>query len=113
MQPQFGALMCFAAGIGTITESVWDNRFKYLSELEKMGAVYDIEKNKAIFSGPCVMRGAEVHATDLRAGAALLIAAMAATGETRVTGVEYIERGYHDIVGKLRGLGADIQLSEE
>ena len=113
MQPQFGALMCFAGGIGTITESVWDNRFKYLSELEKMGAVCDIEKNKAIFSGPCAMKGAEVHATDLRAGAALLIAAMAASGTSRVTGVEYIERGYYDIVGKLRGLGADIQLSEE
>ncbi len=112
MQPQFGALMCFARGIGTITESVWESRFKYLSELEKMGAVYDIEKNKAIISGPCQMKGAEVQASDLRAGAALLIAAMAAEGTTEVTGVEFIERGYHDIVGKFRSLGADIQLVE-
>jgi len=113
MQPQFGAIMCLAGGISTITESVWESRYKYLGELAKMGAVYDIEKNKAIISGPAKLKGTDVHATDLRAGAALLIAAMAAEGESKLTGVEFVERGYHNIVGKLLGLGADIQLVEE
>ncbi len=113
MHPQFGALMCLANGISTISEGVWDNRFKYLSELEKMGAVFEVNNSKAIITGVGELVGAEMHATDLRAGAALVIAAMAANGRSRISGVEYIERGYNDMVGKLRALGADIEMIEQ
>lgn len=113
MHPQFGALMCLANGISTVTEGIWDNRFKYLSELEKMGAVFEVDKSKAIITGAGGLSGTKLHATDLRAGAALIIAAMAANGRSQISGVEYIERGYHDIVGKLRALGADIEMIEQ
>ena len=113
MQPQFGAFMSLAEGVSNITEGIFDNRFRYLSEIAKMGGVSDVVKNKAIITGQRKLVGAKVHSTDLRAGAALLIAAMAAEGQTEITGVELIERGYFDIVGKLRSLGADIELIEE
>ncbi len=112
MQPQFGAIMSLAEGISTITEGVFESRFKYLEEIAKMGGISEIVKNKAIISGQKKLVGAKVHSTDLRAGAALLIVAMAAEGVTEITGVELIERGYYDIVGKLRALGADVQLME-
>ena len=105
--------MSLAEGVSNITEGIFDNRFRYLSEIEKMGGVSDVVKNKAIITGKKKLVGAKVHSTDLRAGAALLIAAMAAEGKTEITGVELIERGYFDIVGKLRSLGAEIELIEE
>lgn len=113
MHPQFGALMCLANGISTITEGIWDNRFKYLSELGKMGAIYEVDKSRAIITGSGRLSGTDLHATDLRAGAALVIAAMAAEGRSQISGVEYIERGYYDMVGKLRALGADIEMIEQ
>ena len=113
MQPQFGALMSLAEGVSNITEGIFDSRFRYLEEIAKMGGVCEIVKNKAIITGQKKLVGTKVHSSDLRAGAALLIAAMAAEGETQITGVELIERGYFDIVGKLRSLGADIELIEE
>ncbi len=113
MQPQFGALMSIAEGVSNITEGIFDSRFRYLEEIAKMGGVSEVVKNKAIITGQKKLVGAKVHSTDLRAGAALLIAAMAAEGETEITGVELIERGYFDIVGKLRSLGADIELIEK
>lgn len=109
MHPQFGALMSLADGVSSITENVWENRFKYLDELKKMGAEVDILKNKAIFSGQAHLKGAKINAVDLRAGAALIIAALAADGTSCISGVESIERGYFDIVGKLRSIGADIE----
>ena len=112
MQPQFGAIMSLANGVSNITEGIFDGRFRYLGEIAKMGGVSEIVKNKAIITGQSKLKGAKVHSTDLRAGAALLIAAMAAEGETEITGVELIERGYFDIVGKLRSLGADVELIE-
>ncbi len=112
MQPQFGAIMSIANGVSNITEGIFDSRFRYLSEIAKMGGVSEVVKNKAIITGQAKLKGAKVHSTDLRAGAALLIAAMAAEGETEITGVELIERGYYNIVGKLQSLGADIELIE-
>ena len=112
MQPQFGAIMSIANGVSNITEGIFDSRFRYLSEIAKMGGVSEVVKNKAIITGQAKLKGAKVHSTDLRAGAALLIAAMAAEGETEITGVELIERGYFNIVGKLQSLGADIELIE-
>ena len=112
MQPQFGAIMSIANGVSNITEGIFDSRFRYLSEIAKMGGVSEVVKNKAIITGQPRLKGAKVHSTDLRAGAALLIAAMAAEGETEITGVELIERGYFNIVGKLQSLGADIELIE-
>lgn len=112
MQPQFGAIMSIANGVSNITEGIFDSRFRYLSEIAKMGGVSEVVKNKAIITGQAKLRGAKVHSTDLRAGAALLIAAMAAEGDTEITGVELIERGYFNIVGKLQSLGADIELIE-
>ena len=113
MHPQFSAMLCFANGISVMKEIVWDGRFKYVDELRKMGATIHIDGNTAQIMGGGEMHGAEVGATDLRAGAALVIAALAAKGESRIGGVEYINRGYYDLVGKLRAIGADITLIEE
>ena len=113
MQSQFGAIMSIAGGVSNITEGIYDNRFRYLGEIAKMGGVSEIVKNKAIITGQKKLKGAKVHSTDLRAGAALLIAALAAEGESEISGVEFIERGYFDIVGKLRSIGAEIELIEK
>ena len=113
MHPQFSALLATANGTSTVTESVWESRFQYVEELLKMGADITVDGNRATINGTPTLKSAEVTATDLRAGAALIIAGLTADGETVITGVEKIERGYDDIVGKLRALGADIELIEE
>ena len=113
MHPQFSALLATANGTSTVTESVWESRFQYVEELLKMGADIIVDGNRATINGTPTLKSAEVTATDLRAGAALIIAGLTADGETVITGVEKIERGYDDIVGKLRALGADIELIEE
>ena len=113
MHPQFSALLATANGTSTVTESVWESRFQYVEELLKMGADITVDGNRATINGTPVLKSAEVTATDLRAGAALIIAGLTAEGETVINGVEKIERGYDDIVGKLRALGADIELVEE
>ncbi len=113
MHPQFGALLAIAGGESTVTESVWESRFRYVEELVKMGADIEVDDNRATIHGAMRLHGAEVEACDLRAGAALIIAGLAAEGETVITGVEKIERGYDNIVGKLRAVGADIELIEE
>ena len=113
MHPQFSALLATANGTSVVTESVWEKRFQYVEELCKMGADIAVDGNRATIYGVPVLNGAEVTATDLRAGAALIIAGLTAEGETVIYGVEKIERGYDDIVGKLRALGADIELIEE
>lgn len=113
MHPQFSALLATANGTSVVTESVWEKRFQYVEELCKMGADIAIDGNRATIYGVPVLSGTEVTATDLRAGAALIIAGLTAEGETVIYGVEKIERGYDDIVGKLRALGADIELVEE
>ncbi len=113
MHPQFSALLATANGISVVTESVWEKRFQYVGELLKMGAEITVEGNRATINGVPKLRAADVTATDLRAGAALIIAGLTAEGDTVIEGVEKIERGYDDIVGKLRALGADIELFEE
>ena len=113
MQPQFAALLAVANGTSIVTESVWESRFQYVDELRKMGADVTVDGNRATINGVARLKAAEVTATDLRAGAALIIAGLNAEGETKVAGVEKIERGYDDIVGKLRSIGAEVELIEE
>ena len=108
MQPQMGALLCLAGGTSVITEGIYDNRFKYVNELRKMGAEIQVDGRVAVIEGGRELSGAVVQACDLRAGAAMVIAGLCASGTTIVEDVHYIERGYENFVGKLRALGADI-----
>ena len=109
MQPQMGVLLALAEGDGTITESIYDTRFKYCEELRRMGADIDVTNAKAIFHGVKQLHGERVRACDLRAGAAVVIAGLCADGVTSVEDIHYIERGYEDFVGKLTALGAKIR----
>ena len=108
MQPQISTVLSIASGTSVVTEGVWDNRYKYVNELRKMGAEIQVDGKIAVIEGVSGLTGAPVAACDLRAGAAMVIAGLCAEGTTVIEDVEYIERGYQDIVGKLRGLGADI-----
>ena len=102
-----------ARGTSIVTEDVYEgNRYKYVNELRKMGAQIRVEGKTAIVEGGIPLTGALVAACDLRAGAAMVIAGLCARGTTWVEDVHFIERGYQDFVGKLRSLGADIQLVE-
>lgn len=113
MQPQVAAMLALADGTSIITEGVWDNRFQYADELRKMGANISVDGKIAIFEGVETLMGAPVRATDLRAGAAMVIAALTATGRTEIENIHFIERGYEDIVEKLRNVGADISRIED
>ena len=113
MQPQMGALLCLANGTSIITEGIYDNRFKYVNELRKMGAECQVDGRVAVFEGGTKLTGAIVQACDLRAGAAMVIAGMCANGITEVEDVHFIERGYENFVGKLNALGADIRIVSE
>ena len=108
MQPQFGVLLCQADGTSVITEGIYDNRFKYVNELRKMGAEIQVDGRVCVIDGGHRLSGAPVHACDLRAGAAMVIAGMVASGTTVIDDVNYIERGYERFVEKLNALGADI-----
>ncbi len=109
MHPQFAPLLCLASGVSCIQEGIWENRFRYVDELRKMGATVMLDSRTATFVGVERLVGAPVEAYDLRAGAAMIIAGLAAEGTTEISGVRYIKRGYDDIVGKLRQLGAEIE----
>lgn len=109
MHPQFATLLCLADGVSCIYENIWTNRFRYTEELRKMGANIIVDAPNATFIGVEHLNGAAVSAMDLRAGAALLIAGLCAEGVTTLSNMEYIERGYDDIVPKLLALGAEIQ----
>ena len=113
MPPQFAAALCRANGQCVITEGINDNRFKYMTELRKMGANVSVEGRGAVIEGVDKLSGAPVAACDLRAGAAMVIAGLSAEGVTEVEDIHYIERGYENFVGKLRALGADIELVRE
>jgi len=113
MQPQVSTVLCLAEGTSVVTEGVWDNRYKYISELKKMGAEVQVDGKTAVIEGVPYLTGAPVAACDLRAGAAVVIAGLCANGETIVEDVVYIERGYQDLVGKLKNLGADITCVSE
>ena len=109
MQPQMAVLLAIAEGTSTVTESIFENRFKYVDELTRMGADIKVEGNIAIISGVKKYTGARVNAPDLRAGAALVIAGLAADGITVVDDIYYIQRGYEELASKLRGIGAQIE----
>lgn len=109
MHPQMSTLMCMADGIGRMTETIFDNRFRYVEELSRMGASIKVEGRTAIIEGGSPLNSAPVSAVDLRAGAAMIIAGLSAVGKTTIMDIEYIERGYDNIVDKLKALGADIE----
>lgn len=109
MHPQFSAMLCTSRGISSVSEGIWGNRFKYVDELNKMGADIVVVDNTAHITGVPSLQGAVVKGSDLRAGAALVIAALGAEGVSTISGLEFIDRGYEDLVAKLRSLGADIQ----
>lgn len=109
MQPQIGALLTMAEGTSIVTEGIWDNRFRYVDELRRMGAHVQVDGKVAVFQGIDQLTAAPVKAVDLRAGAAMVIAGLAARGCTEIEEIQYIERGYEDIVEKLQSLGADIR----
>ena len=109
MQPQFGVLLCIARGMSTINEKIWENRFAYLDELLRMGITITRSSNTAWFPGNQTLMGSSVTATDLRAGAAMVIAGLIAEGTTEIACPEYIDRGYDDLIGKLNRVGACIE----
>ncbi|GHV32623.1 UDP-N-acetylglucosamine 1-carboxyvinyltransferase 2 [Clostridia bacterium] len=108
MQPQLTAVLALARGTSVVTEGVWGSRYRYTAELRRMGAQITVNDKVAVIEGVQKLSGAPIHASDLRAGAALVVAALAAGGTTRISGVNYIERGYERMVEKLSALGADI-----
>ncbi len=112
MQPQIAAVLCMAEGTSVLTEGVTDNRYRYVDEFRRMGAKMQVDGKIAIIEGVEQLTGAAVVACDLRAGAAMIVAALAAQGVSEITNVKHIERGYEDIVGKLSGIGADICVVE-
>lgn len=112
MQPQFGALLSLADGTSIVSEGVWDNRFRYVEQLMRMGANVVVDGTIAVFQGVECLTGATVHADDLRAGAAMLIAGCAAHGTTEIENIGFIDRGYENYVDKFRALGADIYRKE-
>lgn len=109
MQPQIAVLLSIANGTSIINESVWDNRFRYVEELKKMGAQISVDGKLAVVEGVDHLNAAPVKATDLRAGAAMIIAALCARGTTQIEDIQHIERGYENVEDKLRALGADIK----
>ncbi len=112
MQPLMSVLLTIAKGTSTVTEGIWDNRFRYADELAKMGAHIQVDGQVAVIEGVEKLRPAPLRASDLRAGAAIVVAALMADGVSEVTEISHIERGYERIVEKLRALGADIHREE-
>lgn len=113
MQPQITAVLALAEGTSLVTEGVYGaNRFKYVDELKRLGAHIQVDGKVAVVEGVHQLVGAPIQACDLRAGAALVIAGLAAQGKTELSHIQYIERGYEDLVRKLRAVGADISLVE-
>lgn len=112
MQSQMMALLLVSEGTSVVTETVFENRFMHVDEFQKMNASIKVDGRSAIVTGGVPLTGAKVTATDLRAGAALICAALRADGETEVTGLHHVDRGYVDITGKLAALGADIRRIE-
>ena len=108
MQAQFAALDCIATGVATISENVFENRFMHVGELARMGARIELHGHEALILGPSPLSGAKVMATDLRASACLVIAALAAEGESVIDRVYHLDRGYERLEEKLRALGADV-----
>ena len=110
MQPQITAVLCLAQGTSVVTEGVWDNRYRYVDEFRRMGAQIQVDGKIAVIEGVEKLTGARLRACDLRAGAAMIITALAAQGTSEISNIHHIERGYEDIVRKLSGVGADIRV---
>ena len=111
MQPQMAACLCLAKdGTSIINEGIWVNRYRYVDEFKRMGAEIQVDGKVAVVEGVGQLTGAPLRACDLRAGAAMVIAGLAASGTTEISCIHYIERGYENLVGKLQGVGADIQI---
>ena len=113
MQAQFVALNAVAKGTGVITETIFENRFMHVPELQRMGAEIELETNSAVSKGESVLKGAPVMATDLRASASLIIAGLVADGETHISRIYHLDRGYEAIEQKLGGLGANVTRASE
>ena len=109
LQAQFMAMMCFADGTSTLEETIFENRFMHAPELIRMGASIEVHGNTATVRGVETLRGAPVMATDLRASVSLILAGLAAEGETVVNRVYHLDRGYEHLVRKLQGVGADVE----
>jgi UDP-N-acetylglucosamine 1-carboxyvinyltransferase len=110
-KPLIVTMLSVADGVGIVTENLYPGRFRYIEELQRLGADISTDGHHAVVRGRPTLSGAPVRAPDIRAGAALVVAGLAADGETRVSGVHHIDRGYDDLVGKLAALGADITRS--
>ena len=108
MQAIIGAVLCVASGTSIIVENIFENRYKYTAELQKMGANINIEGKTAIIKGVKKLSGTKVRVTDLRGGASLVLGGLAAKGTTNVEDIQYILRGYENLDGKLKNLGAEI-----
>ena len=113
LQQPLSTLLTKADGVSSIEETIWENRFMHVKELNKMGAKISVVDNKAYITGPTFLKGTEVVATDLRGGAAVLLAGLAAVGKTRILNAEHILRGYEGIENKLIEIGADIKIIDE
>ena len=113
MQPQAGVVLAVADGTSIINESIWESRFQYTTELNNMGANITAQGKTAVFEGVDCLLGAPVYASDLRAGAALIIAGIIASGETQLFNLDHIDRGYENIEEKFRNLGANIKRVKE
>ncbi|MCL2379026.1 MAG: UDP-N-acetylglucosamine 1-carboxyvinyltransferase [Defluviitaleaceae bacterium] len=109
LQPQMATLLCTASGASVVTETVFNNRFQYINELKRLGANFKVDGRTAVTKGSCTFTGAQVAATDLRSGAALVLAGLAAKGETTIGNIFHLDRGYENLEDKLRALGADIK----
>ena len=110
MQAQFSTMLCYANGTSRVTDNIFPSRFKFIDELTKTGATASVESNTAVIKGVERTGCAPLTCHDLRAGAAMVIAALRSEGESEITGIDKIERGYVDIVDKFANLGADIRL---
>ena len=109
MNPQMTVLLCLADGTSQMSETIWNNRFRYVDELQRMGARIKVDDKTAFIEGNTAFTPASVKAVDLRAGAAMVIAALATEGRTEIEEIGFIERGYDDIVTKFRNVGANIR----
>ena len=112
LQAQFSLLAAFAQGCSVVSENIFENRFMFASELNRMGSDISLDGHHALIRGVSNLQGAPVSSPDLRGGAALVIAGLAAEGETRIHDIYHIDRGYEDYVGKLRSLGASVERIE-
>lgn len=110
-KPLLVAALTIADGVGIVTENLFAGRFRYVEELRRMGADIRTEGHHAVVRGVPRLSGAPVHASDIRAGAALVLAGLAAEGETVVSGASHVDRGYEDLAGKLTSLGAHVSRS--